>query len=218
MLSGWSSRTGNPAWRERRRTSPLVISPKGKRRLGSRSSGRRLRKYDWSLPAVHPPEQARSAVAGRVNPGVMARGQVGKALPLEILPEAPELDGGVAPDAGVGSAAPGILGDKIIQHFPGEFPLQVDHPEGNSEALGQGFNPVRRRGQGREAQVDGVEVPALATQEGGGHGAVHPAAQSDGHFTAGRHGGPQGGEDYMRGNHESCQNRFSAPFRLNRGR
>ena len=102
-----------------------------------------------------------------------------------------ELDGRVAADAGVGGAAPGILRDKIIQHLPGEFRLQVEHREGNAQVVGQGFNPVRRRRQGRQAQVDAVEVPALALQEGGGHGAVHAAAQGDGYFTGARHG-PKG--------------------------
>ena len=118
----------------------------------------------------------------------MAGGQVGEPAFFEVVPQVAELDGRVAADAGVGGAAPGILRHKIIQHLPGEFPLQVDHREGNSQVVGQGFNLVRRRRQGRQAQVDAVEVPALALQEGGSHGAVHPAAQSDGYFTAESHG------------------------------
>ena len=46
---------------------------------------------------------------------------------------------------------------------------------------------VFRRGLGREAQVDRLEIPAPALQEDGGHGAVHPTAQSDGDFTTARH-------------------------------
>ena len=72
----------------------------------------------------------------------MAGGQVGEPGHSEVLPQVPELDGRVAADAGVGGAAPDILRDKIIQHLPGEFLLQVQHREGNAQALGQGLHPV----------------------------------------------------------------------------
>ena len=110
------------------------------------------------LAAVHPPEQARGVVVVQVAPGVMAGGQVGDPVFFEVLPQGAELDGGVAADAGVGGAAPGILRDKIIQHLPGEFGLQVEHREGNSQVSGQGFHLIRRRRQGRQAQVDSLEV------------------------------------------------------------
>ena len=126
------------------------------------------------LAAVRPPEQTWGAVVVRVSPGVMAGGQVGEPAFLEVVPQVAELDGGVAADAGVGGAAPGILRDKIIQHLPGEFGLQIEHREGNSQVMGQGFNLVRRRRPGRQAQVKAVEIPALALQEGGSHGLSTP--------------------------------------------
>jgi len=51
---------------------------------------------------------------------------------FEVLPQVAELDGGIAADARIGGAAPDILRDKIIHHFPGEFGLQVEYREGNS--------------------------------------------------------------------------------------
>ena len=161
--------------------------PQGEEEVWQQAERQMAEKIRLILAAVHSPEQPRGIVVVQVAPGVVAGGQVSEPAFFEVVPQVAELDGGVAADAGVGGAAPDILRDKIIQHLPGEFGLQVEHREGNSQVLGQGFHPVWRRRQGRQAQVDSLEVEALALQEGGGHGAVHPAAQGDGDVTAGRH-------------------------------
>jgi hypothetical protein len=122
----------------------------------------------------------------------MPRGQGLGAQFFGLAEQETELDPVVAVDAGVGSSAPQLLLDKVLDHLFFESLLQVDHVVGDSEmvrhpagildiidgtAAAERSFPVLSLIPKMHRQPDDF-IPFLL-QKGRGRGAVHPPAHGD---------------------------------------
>ncbi len=103
--------------------------------------------------------------------------------------EALEFDGPVAKDAGVGGPGLAVFRDQVILDLLAEGLLQGNDFQTDMKKGGQFPKEVGLGGFGQsQVGMEAENFKTLFPQQPGGRGAVHPAAQSDGHTFHGTNG------------------------------
>ncbi len=147
------------------------------------------------LVVVLGPQDPGLAVVAAPHAGVVAGGHEVAAEGVGAAQQVAELREAVAPDAGDGRPAGGVLRDEVVDDVPGERLLGVVDEVGEAHAAGDGL----RVGDPLQAAAGVLGAVHLRVAEGLDGGARHPVAgpgqqgRGDAGVDAPRHGGQDGG-------------------------